>query len=262
MNRNISTTVGLIIISLMALGVGYVVFQSGKNAENNVSTILPTQPVETKKATTSPADPTPTKSVITLRKDYVCPDITNDLTMGSVDEKINGPEYFKGQVSNLQTFFVQYFSITDSNFVDGIFGPITEKYVQQFQAAEKLSATGKVDTITRSHILALCTATAIPIQNIKILPNSLPSSITLDPLQGLQESGNLTKGGFRIEYLNKDTHTIRVTGRTILGIGTQTISLNEKPIITNNWPLALEISFQKVNADGSISLDLKTVSTD
>ncbi len=195
--------------------------------------------------------------------DRVCPLLTRNLAQGSIDEKINGPEHFKGQVSHLQMFLKQYFGLTDTSFVDGIFGPNTEKYVIQFQSRNGLDAVGMVGPKTRAKILSLCTNSSLPSSSAHTLSISFPQTITLYLGDTYTQPGNLAQGAFRIEYTDKNTSSIRITGRTISGIGTQTIKLTAgTSVTTNNWPAGLKITVNKINSDGSMEISLDIVSTD
>jgi peptidoglycan hydrolase-like protein with peptidoglycan-binding domain len=185
------------------------------------------------------------------------------LVRGSVDEKVNGPEFFKGQVSYLQLFLQQYFDITDASFVDGVYGPNTEYYVVQFQKQNGIDATGTVGPITRARITRFCADPSPAATHTYTLGEQFPQSFTIYPGESYAMN-DVAHGGYRIEYVSKNNQTIRVTNRTDGGLATEHLKLSEGAVLMakHTWPTGLQITVNKFLSDGGVSLTLESVSTD
>lgn len=78
---------------------------------------------------------------------YYCPNITVSLYKGLNDRKT------KGQVSELQKFLSDYFSM---NISGGVFGQTTKNYVIKFQKENGLPSVGTVGKATREKIASIC----------------------------------------------------------------------------------------------------------
>ncbi|MFM2414906.1 MAG: hypothetical protein RI911_599 [Candidatus Parcubacteria bacterium] len=79
-----------------------------------------------------------------------CPDLRSTLKRGMRDAA------GAGQVSELQFFLAQTFSLAANDVISGFFGPTTERYVRQYQNTRGISATGVVGPLTRARIAAEC----------------------------------------------------------------------------------------------------------
>ena len=81
---------------------------------------------------------------------YYCPQLTMLLQRGARDGATGG------QVSELQSFLADRYSLDESTVITGFFGRTTQTYVQQFQREEGLPAFGVVGAMTRARIAAVC----------------------------------------------------------------------------------------------------------
>ncbi|MBI5469932.1 peptidoglycan-binding protein [Candidatus Kaiserbacteria bacterium] len=81
-----------------------------------------------------------------------CPQLSQTLKRGMRDTQTVPP----GQVSELQTFITDYYSLDENIVVGGYFGRLTHKYVVQFQQEQGLPAYGIVGSLTRAKIAEVC----------------------------------------------------------------------------------------------------------
>lgn len=81
-----------------------------------------------------------------------CPNLTQTLRRSMRDASTNPP----GQVSELQTFLVDYFELDEEEIVSGFFGRLTQKYLTDFQQKTGLPAYGIAGTLTRAKIAEVC----------------------------------------------------------------------------------------------------------
>lgn len=95
------------------------------------------------------------QSVVTQTSDtnYYCPQLSVLLQRGARDSATGG------QVSELQSFLADRYSLDESAVITGFFGRTTYAYVQQFQREEGLPALGIVGAMTRARIAAVCART-------------------------------------------------------------------------------------------------------
>jgi hypothetical protein len=85
-----------------------------------------------------------------------CPALTTTFKKGSKDLNTNG------QVSDLQTFLVDYYNLTSSQLVvTGFFGSVTFNYLKQFQTENNIPAFGIVGSLTRAKISTACSGSSI-----------------------------------------------------------------------------------------------------
>src|SRR3989344_1525758 len=81
--------------------------------------------------------------------------LTSEVAIVKEEIKIT-KELYKGvsgnEVKEVQKFLKQFSEIYPEGLVTGYYGPLTEKAVKKFQEREGLSATGKIDDITRKNI--------------------------------------------------------------------------------------------------------------
>src|SRR3989344_1586466 len=81
--------------------------------------------------------------------------LTSEVAIVKEEIKIT-KELYKGvsgnEVKEVQKFLKQFSEIYPEGLVTGYYGPLTEKAVKKFQEKEGLSATGKIDDITRKNI--------------------------------------------------------------------------------------------------------------
>ncbi len=84
---------------------------------------------------------------------YYCPQLSVLLQRGARDSTT------QGQVSELQSFLVDRYSLDEQTMITGYFGRTTQSYVQQFQREEGLPAAGIVGAMTRARIAAVCAQT-------------------------------------------------------------------------------------------------------
>ncbi|MEK7069153.1 MAG: peptidoglycan-binding domain-containing protein, partial [Patescibacteria group bacterium] len=78
-----------------------------------------------------------------------CPTLSSTLTVGSTDALTGG------QVSQLQAFLTEHFSVED-DIITGYFGVKTARYVKQFQAQQRIEQVGWVGKRTRAAIAKFC----------------------------------------------------------------------------------------------------------
>ncbi len=95
-----------------------------------------------------------------------CPTLSHDLERGSTDAETDG------QVSELQRFLSEYYGIPQ--LIEGVFGPKTQKYVQQFQKEQTLRTGGFVGQLTRAAIARVCAAD-VPAQVVGSSAESSPN---------------------------------------------------------------------------------------
>lgn len=80
-----------------------------------------------------------------------CPALSVTLQLGMNDATTDG------QVSELQKFLADHYSLDPTTLVSGYFGPVTQGYVIQFQEEQGISAYGIVGPLTRAAIGRTCT---------------------------------------------------------------------------------------------------------
>lgn len=85
---------------------------------------------------------------------FYCPQLSLQLQRGSRDSST------QGQVSELQSFLVDYYSLDEESTTSGYFGRLTQMYVQQFQREQGLPAAGIVGALTRTRIASVCASVA------------------------------------------------------------------------------------------------------
>ena len=101
-----------------------------------------------------------------------CPTLTRTLQRGDSDATTGG------EVSKLQQFLTDYFQL-DGSLVVGVFGPLTESYVKQFQIENGISPVGWVGPQTRAAIEHACDEPLI-LYTFLATPNQGPSPLIVD----------------------------------------------------------------------------------
>ena len=87
---------------------------------------------------------------------YYCPALSSTFKRGASNSNTNG------QVSELQLFLTEFFSLTNSQLtVTGFFGNVTNAYVKQFQTQFNLPSYGLIGTLTRAKIAQVCVGGSI-----------------------------------------------------------------------------------------------------
>lgn len=97
----------------------------------------------------------PTDDYLSADDVSVCPSLSITMLRGATDATTGG------QVSELQSFLADYFSIDESTLVTGRFARLTQSYVIKFQKAHRLPAYGTVGTLTRAKIAEVCNGNAV-----------------------------------------------------------------------------------------------------
>ena len=216
----------------------------------------PEKTQEVKANPTPAAKPAPTVKKVTPEggDSHFCPVFSSGIARGAQDTG-NIPEWAHGNVGTLQMFLAKRYGLDMKLFVDGIFGVNTESYLIRYQGEVGLAPSGVVDATTRQKMLSPCVENAavngkaFPKRGVSFTGGSIIVGIQLhETIQSPQ--GTIEQGAFRIELMSLDGKaTLRVTGRAIDGVHTQTISLakGEKKL-TENWPVGLMIELQTLTS--------------
>lgn len=101
-----------------------------------------------------------------------CPTLTKTLQRGDSDATTGG------EVSKLQQFLTDYFQL-DGSLVVGVFGPLTESYVKQFQIENNISPVGWVGPQTRAAIAHMCDE-PLTLYTFLATPNQGPAPLLVD----------------------------------------------------------------------------------
>ncbi|OGC81218.1 hypothetical protein A2943_00480 [Candidatus Adlerbacteria bacterium RIFCSPLOWO2_01_FULL_51_16] len=86
-----------------------------------------------------------------LRQGPTCPRLAKLLRRGMRNEGPQNPD-----VSELQQFLADHYGVAKEDLVTGYFGPLTHKYLVQFQGEEGLPTYGIAGELTRGKILRHC----------------------------------------------------------------------------------------------------------
>ncbi len=108
-----------------------------------------------------------------------CPHLSTTFKKGYRDSNTNG------QVSELQQFLSDFYSVEPTQVITGFFGNTTNGYVKRFQGEQNLPIFGVVGTLTRAAIARVCTssqdATATSSPSAVITPGSIQCPAVVPP---------------------------------------------------------------------------------
>lgn len=101
-----------------------------------------------------------------------CPHLSTTFKKGYRDKNTNG------QVSELQQFLSDYYSVEPTQLISGFFGNTTNGYVKRFQSEQNLPPLGVVGSLTRAAIANVCST-----GSDTTATSSMPTTISPAPLQ-------------------------------------------------------------------------------
>ncbi len=141
-----------------------------------------------------------------------CPELTLTLSRGARDAAT------RGQVSELQVFLTDYFSLEEDELVGGFFGRLTQSYVQRFQQEQGLPAYGLVGSMTRVRIAEVCGKRVATPRQCPVYPDVQCASGD-ERIAGLRDSsGCLTQTVCRPKTAQRDFFVQPETGTAPLSV--------------------------------------------
>jgi len=216
------------------------------------------KPAVTKKPS-APSATQPTAAPPAASSKQFCPKFGAGVQLGSTD----GPQdeaWARGDVANLQAFLARRYNLNEKEFVDSIFGANTESYLKRYQREEGLPQTGVLEYGTQQRILGYClnglmaNGGIYPSKNFTFAVGGVTQTLFVHEAL-LETQGTILNGAFRVELISVTgtTAKIRVTGRVIGGLQSQTLSLGKgEEVVTQHWPIGLKINVQSLTSSSAV----------
>ena len=107
-----------------------------------------------------------------------CPNLTQDMWLGSCDQSIDDSDCARhvtgNQVTQLQQFLIEYYDNPNGLWTSGYFGVKTQGFVTRFQADWDIPTTGRVGPLTRAAVSQACVNTTSPSPSPSPMPPPPP----------------------------------------------------------------------------------------